>query len=152
MNPVPFDVIKAARRLTDLGLAAEKLPSHIAIIMDGNGRWAKARGFPRIEGHRRGVRSVRETIEECAELGKIIAAKLNQCTGPATLFMPLKGVSMIDAEGQPFHSPEADQALFRAVRDNLDTDKVELIEMNMNINDLDFAVAVANRLLRMLSS
>ena len=69
MNPVPFDVIKAARRLTDLGLAAEKLPSHIAIIMDGNGRWAKARGFPRIEGHRRGVRSVRETIEECAELG-----------------------------------------------------------------------------------
>ena len=69
MNPVPFDVIKAARRLSDLGLAAEKLPSHIAIIMDGNGRWAKARGFPRIEGHRRGVRSVRETIEECAELG-----------------------------------------------------------------------------------
>ena len=94
----------------------------------------------------------RTTPEECAELGKIIAAKLNQCTGPATLFMPLKGVSMIDAEGQPFHSPEADQALFRAVRDNLDTDKVELIEMNMNINDLDFAVAVANRLLRMLSS
>ncbi len=69
MNPVPFDVIKAARRLSDLGLAAEKLPRHIAIIMDGNGRWAKARGFPRIEGHRRGVRSVRETIEECAELG-----------------------------------------------------------------------------------
>ena len=69
MNPVPFDPIKAARRLSDLGLAAEKLPRHIAIIMDGNGRWAKARGFPRIEGHRRGVRSVRETIEECAELG-----------------------------------------------------------------------------------
>lgn len=102
--------------------------------------------------HNPKVTLMRTTPEECAELGKIIAAKLNQCTGPATLFMPLKGVSMIDAEGQPFHSPEADQALFRAVRDNLDTDKVELIEMNMNINDLDFAVAVANRLLRMLSS
>lgn len=102
--------------------------------------------------HNPQVTLMRTTPEECAELGKIIAAKLNQCTGPATLFMPLKGVSMIDAEGQPFHSPEADQALFRAVRDNLDTDKVELIEMNMNINDLDFAVAVANRLLRMLSS
>lgn len=102
--------------------------------------------------HNPQVTLMRTTPEECAELGKIIAAKLNQCTGPATLFMPLKGVSMIDAEGQPFHSPEADAALFRAVRDNLDTDKVELIEMNLNINDLDFAVAVANRLLRMLSS
>ena len=69
INAVPFDSIKAARRLSDLGLCAEKLPQHIAIIMDGNGRWAKSRGFPRIEGHRRGVRSVRETIEECAELG-----------------------------------------------------------------------------------
>ena len=69
MNAVPFDAIKAARRLSDLGLSAAKLPKHIAIIMDGNGRWARARGFPRIEGHRRGVRSVRETIEECAELG-----------------------------------------------------------------------------------
>ena len=69
MIPVPFDPLKATRRLSDLGLSAEKLPRHIAIIMDGNGRWAKSRGFPRIEGHRRGVRSVRETIEECAELG-----------------------------------------------------------------------------------
>ncbi len=64
-----FDPEKAARRLSDLGLSADQLPTHIAIIMDGNGRWAKSRGFPRIEGHRRGVRSVRETIEECAELG-----------------------------------------------------------------------------------
>ena len=69
MTPVPFDAAKAALRLSALGLSSEKLPRHIAIIMDGNGRWAKARGFPRIEGHRRGVRSVRETIEECAELG-----------------------------------------------------------------------------------
>ncbi len=66
---MPFDPVKAARRLNAAGLSAEKLPRHIAIIMDGNGRWARARGFPRIEGHRRGVRSVRETIEECAELG-----------------------------------------------------------------------------------
>ena len=48
---------------------AARVPAHIAIIMDGNGRWARSRGLPRIEGHRRGVRSVRETIEECAELG-----------------------------------------------------------------------------------
>jgi undecaprenyl diphosphate synthase len=48
---------------------AVKLPRHIAIIMDGNGRWAERQGLPRIEGHRRGVESVRRTTEECARLG-----------------------------------------------------------------------------------
>src|SRR4030042_6529196 len=47
----------------------EKMPRHIAVIMDGNGRWAQQQGFPRIEGHRRGVASVRRTTEECARLG-----------------------------------------------------------------------------------
>ena len=50
------------------GLAREKLPRHIAVIMDGNGRWAQAQGLPRVEGHRRGVKSVREIVEECARL------------------------------------------------------------------------------------
>jgi undecaprenyl diphosphate synthase len=45
------------------------LPRHVAIIMDGNGRWAQQRGLPRIEGHRRGVQSVRSTVEECCRLG-----------------------------------------------------------------------------------
>jgi undecaprenyl diphosphate synthase len=44
-------------------------PRHIAIIMDGNGRWAQRQDLPRIEGHRRGVASVRRTTEECARLG-----------------------------------------------------------------------------------
>ena len=47
----------------------DKRPHHIAIIMDGNGRWAQRRGLPRIEGHRRGVASVRCATEECARLG-----------------------------------------------------------------------------------
>jgi undecaprenyl diphosphate synthase len=47
---------------------AERRPRHIAIIMDGNGRWAQRRGLPRIEGHRRGVASVRRTVEEAARL------------------------------------------------------------------------------------
>jgi undecaprenyl diphosphate synthase len=51
------------------GLAREKLPRHIAVIMDGNGRWAQSRGLPRVEGHRRGVKSVREMVEACAQLG-----------------------------------------------------------------------------------
>ncbi len=47
----------------------EDRPEHIAIIMDGNGRWAQARGMPRIEGHRRGVETVRMVSETCTELG-----------------------------------------------------------------------------------
>src|SRR5215472_17295111 len=60
---------KAGERLTAIGLNAERLPRHVAIIMDGNGRWAKQRGLPRVEGHRRGVQSVRATVEECCRLG-----------------------------------------------------------------------------------
>jgi undecaprenyl diphosphate synthase len=47
----------------------DRRPRHIAIIMDGNGRWAQRQGLPRIEGHRRGVASVRQTVEESARLG-----------------------------------------------------------------------------------
>lgn len=56
-------------RLAALGLDPAKLPRHIAVIMDGNGRWARNRGLPRIAGHRRGVDSVRTIIEECCRLG-----------------------------------------------------------------------------------
>ena len=56
-------------RIAAAGLDAARLPRHIAVIMDGNGRWARKRGLPRIEGHRQGVKSVRTTIEECCRLG-----------------------------------------------------------------------------------
>ncbi len=46
-----------------------KLPRHVAVIMDGNGRWAKMRSLPRVEGHRAGAESVREVVETCARLG-----------------------------------------------------------------------------------
>jgi undecaprenyl diphosphate synthase len=51
------------------GLTAEQLPKHVAIIMDGNGRWARERGKERSEGHLRGVQSVRSTVEESCRLG-----------------------------------------------------------------------------------
>ncbi len=56
---------------TELARALDpsRLPAHIAIIMDGNGRWARGRGLPRVAGHKAGVRSVRETVESCARLG-----------------------------------------------------------------------------------
>ena len=47
----------------------DRLPRHVAIIMDGNGRWARARNLPRVEGHRAGIRAVRETVEIAARLG-----------------------------------------------------------------------------------
>lgn len=56
-------------RLAAAGLDPQRLPQHVAIIMDGNGRWARQRSLPRIEGHRRGVKSVRATVEECCRLG-----------------------------------------------------------------------------------
>ncbi len=66
-----FNAIKPGSR--EARLAAEidpqRLPRHIAIIMDGNGRWAQRRHLPRVAGHRSGVRPVRETIESCAQLG-----------------------------------------------------------------------------------
>jgi undecaprenyl diphosphate synthase len=57
------------KRLADAGLDPARLPRHIAIIMDGNGRWAQERGKERIFGHMEGVKSVRRTIEECCRLG-----------------------------------------------------------------------------------
>jgi len=55
--------------LAELGLESSRLPKHLAIIMDGNGRWAQERGKERIEGHLQGVQSVRTSVEECCKLG-----------------------------------------------------------------------------------
>jgi uncharacterized protein (UPF0261 family) len=91
------------------------------------------------------VTLMRTTPEECAELGQRIAAKLSAATGPVALFIPLRGVSMIDAEGGPFWDPEADAALFGALRSGLDG-KVELHELDLHINDPEFAAAMVEKL------
>jgi undecaprenyl diphosphate synthase len=56
-------------RSLPMALDPAKIPAHIAIIMDGNGRWAKHRGLPRFAGHRAGVRMVRSVVEDCSRLG-----------------------------------------------------------------------------------
>jgi undecaprenyl diphosphate synthase len=56
-------------RIAAAGLDAGRLPRHVAVIMDGNGRWARQRGMPRVEGHLRGADTVRATVEECCRLG-----------------------------------------------------------------------------------
>jgi uncharacterized protein (UPF0261 family) len=100
--------------------------------------------------HNATVTLMRTTPDECAELGRIIARKLSAAKGPTALFLPLRGVSMIAAEGQPFHDPAADQALFESVRANLGPN-VELVELDMEINDPRFAGAMAERLHAMLT-
>jgi uncharacterized protein (UPF0261 family) len=99
--------------------------------------------------HNSSVTLMRTTPEECAELGRRLATKLKMATGPTALFVPLRGVSMIATEGQPFCDPDADAALIEAVRDNLDGG-VELHELDLAINDAEFALAMAQRLDAML--
>jgi len=60
-------VLNISQAMTELN--KDSLPRHLAIIMDGNGRWAKSRGLPRIEGHRRGSKSVRDIVTSCREIG-----------------------------------------------------------------------------------
>jgi uncharacterized protein (UPF0261 family) len=95
--------------------------------------------------HNPTVTLMRTTPEECAELGRRIARKLNAATGPTALFVPLKGVSLIATEGQVFHDPAADEALFAALRENLD-ERVETHWLDLDVNDPEFALAMANRL------
>jgi uncharacterized protein (UPF0261 family) len=101
--------------------------------------------------HNPSVTLMRTTPEESAELGRQIAEKLSAATGPTTLFVPLKGVSMIAVEGQPFYDPEADAALFGAIRENL-PDSVDLIEMDCDINDPAFAQAMTDTLDRYMKA
>jgi len=95
--------------------------------------------------HNPQVTLMRTTPGENAELGEIIAGKLNGATGPTALVLPLGGVSMLDVEGEAFYDPEADAALFDALREHLDED-VELIEREEDINDEAFAELLAETL------
>ncbi|GAA0668115.1 Tm-1-like ATP-binding domain-containing protein [Natronoarchaeum mannanilyticum] len=95
--------------------------------------------------HNPQVTLMRTTPEECAELGEIIAEKLNAATGPTALALPLDGVSMLSVEGEDFYDPEADEALFKALRENVGDD-VELIEVEADINDERFARTIVETL------
>jgi uncharacterized protein (UPF0261 family) len=95
--------------------------------------------------HNPTVTLMRTTPGECATLGRLIAEKLNRARGPLTVFVPLKGVSLIATKGQVFHDPAADEALFGALREHLDT-QVDLRELDRDVNDPAFAHTMADRL------
>ena len=103
--------------------------------------------------HNPQVTLMRTTAEENQAIGCFIAAKLNQMEGPVRFLLPLKGVSLIDAPGKPFHDPAADRMLF----DTLESEfrpgpNRRLIKLDMNINDPAFAKALADHFLEIVSS
>ncbi len=100
--------------------------------------------------HNPTITLMRTTPREMDQLGKEIAHKASAAKGPTALLVPLRGVSAIDAEGQPFWWPEADQALFQSVRNWISPD-VKLIELDLHINDAAFAEAAARRLLELMN-
>jgi uncharacterized protein (UPF0261 family) len=99
--------------------------------------------------HNPNVTLMRTTPEENDELGKEIAHKASAARGPTAVLVPRKGVSALDAEGQPFWWPEADTALFQSLRSWM-SPNVRLIELDLHINDAAFAETAVQTLLDML--
>ena len=96
--------------------------------------------------HNPQVTLMRTTPEENERMGRWIGEKLNRCNGPVRFLLPEGGVSLIDAPGQPFHDPEADAALFRALEETVQqTDDRRLIRLPNNINDPEFARALVEQ-------
>ena len=100
--------------------------------------------------HNPHVTLMRTTPEECTELGRILAEKVNAYSGPVTVMLPMRAISIISAVGQPFHDPVADQALFDSIKANLRAD-VPVVEIDCEINAPEFSQASANTLLQMLA-
>ena len=96
--------------------------------------------------HNPTVTLMRTTPDECYQLGRMVGAKVSHTAGKASILVPLRGISAIDAPGQPFYDPEADAALFQGLRDAT-LPHVRLEELDMHINDPEFGVAIADRLL-----
>jgi uncharacterized protein (UPF0261 family) len=101
--------------------------------------------------HNPQVTLMRTTPEECAELGKILAQKINLSAGPVSVLIPLKAISVISAPGQKFHDPAADQALFGNLKQHLRKD-IPGTEMDCTINDPAFAEACARTLLKNIAA
>jgi uncharacterized protein (UPF0261 family) len=101
--------------------------------------------------HNPQVTLMRTSPDECAQLGRILAEKVNLSKGPVTVLLPKKAISVISAPGQKFHDPAADAALFGAIRQSLRAE-IEVVEMDCAINDAAFAEACARALLKNMAA
>jgi uncharacterized protein (UPF0261 family) len=101
--------------------------------------------------HNAQVTLMRTTPDECRQLGKIIADKVNHYSAPVTVLLPQKAISVISAEGKAFHNPEADHALFDSLRQALKP-QIPLQELPVEINDPAFAKACVEALFKNMES
>jgi uncharacterized protein (UPF0261 family) len=100
--------------------------------------------------HNPTVTLMRTSPQECRELGRQVGRKLSAASGPTALFVPLRGVSMIAVEDQPFHDPAADDALLAGLAETIGN--VEVHRLELDVNDEQFAVAMADRLDQMITA
>jgi uncharacterized protein (UPF0261 family) len=95
------------------------------------------------------VTLMRTNTEENRQMGEIFAKKANAATGPVAFLIPLRGVSMLDGDGQPFCDREADRAMFDAIKANVKPG-IPVIEVDLNINDPAFAAQAVEMMLELL--
>lgn len=95
------------------------------------------------------VTLMRTTPDENAQIGRVLAEKANAAKGPVAFLLPLRGVSILDSPGGEFWWPEANQALFDAIKHNVRTG-IPILEMDVNINDPEFADKATELLTNML--
>lgn len=101
--------------------------------------------------HNPTVTLMRTNIEENEAIGKKLVEKLNMAKGKTALFLPLKGISAIDVEGQPFYGVDEDKVLFDILRNSINKNVVEVVEMDCAINDVKFAEAAAQKLIDLMN-
>ena len=101
--------------------------------------------------HNPTVTLMRTTVPENSRIGTMLASKWNQAKSDMTIILPKKGVSMIDAEGQPFEGNDEREALFDAIKNGINNEHVQIIEKDNNINDEEFALTAAKELIRLMN-
>jgi uncharacterized protein (UPF0261 family) len=96
------------------------------------------------------VTLMRTNVDENRQMGEIFAKKANAATGPVAFLIPLRGVSMLDGDGQPFCDREADRAMFDAIKANTKP-AIPMVEVDLNINDPAFAAKAVEMMLELMS-
>jgi uncharacterized protein (UPF0261 family) len=95
------------------------------------------------------VTLMRTNVEENRQMGEIFAKKANAATGPVAFLIPLRGVSMLDGEGQQFCDRAADQAMFDAIKKNVRSE-IPVVEVDLNINDPQFSAKAVDMMLELI--
>lgn len=101
--------------------------------------------------HNPTVTLMRTTVDENVQIGSMLASKWNAAESDMIVMLPEKGVSMIDADGQPFDGPEERKTLFDTIKNGINNDHVEILEMPNNINDKEFAETAAKKLIELMN-